>query len=336
MRRALLISAVVAVLSLSGSAATPHQIWFCPGPGTVDFRRLFEHPEEWRRARDLVDVFKFYQQHTQATNPAFAPNTYQALVNANAFRMIKSWKKKLALEVGVVKDFYCDDANGVQHAIDDTIASVRAVESAGGSVDFLTMDDPFASGRTAACGGRALEPTVERVAGWMRGVQGVVPMDRIGWIEAYPFNSAQEIESAWQMLRDRGTPPAFLHMDVDLNAIRAPASDFTRDISRLRDFCRAQNVRFGIIFWGNNADADVLYALDAERLVNATASTFTNWDDMPEHLVVQSWAQTRSGLWITPSNLPEDKPFAHTTMLRDIYRRLRGQTGAASGTAIRR
>jgi len=336
MRPGLLIGVLVAALSLSGSAATPHQIWFCPGPGTLDFIRLFDRPNEWRRARDVIDVFKFYQQHTQSTNPAFAPNTYQALSNANAFRMIKSWGKKLAIEVGVVKDFYCDDANGVQHAIDDTLNSVRAVQNAGGTVDYLTMDDPFASGKLRVCGGPSLEPTVDRISGWMRGVQGAVPLDRIGWIEAYPFSSAAEIETAWQMLRDRGTPPKILHMDVDLNAIRAPASDFARDIRRLRDFCQAQNIRFGIIFWGNNADADVLYALDAERLVNATASTFTGWDDMPEHLIVQSWAQTRSGLWITPSNLPEDRPFAHTRMLIDIVRRLRGETGAASGTAIRR
>src|SRR5919107_4980696 len=107
MRRGILIAAVMMALSLRGSAATPHLVWFCPGPGTLDYIRLFEHPEEWRRARDLVDVFKFYQQHTQRTNLSFAPNTYTSLSNANAFRLVKTWGKKLAIEVGVVKDAYC-------------------------------------------------------------------------------------------------------------------------------------------------------------------------------------------------------------------------------------
>src|SRR3982751_2299494 len=101
MRRAILITIVLMALSLRGSAATPHLIWFCPGPRTLDYIRLFEHPEEWRRARDLVGVFKFYQQHTQPTNLAFAPNTYAALANANAFRLVKSWGQKLALELGL-------------------------------------------------------------------------------------------------------------------------------------------------------------------------------------------------------------------------------------------
>src|SRR4051812_32434470 len=336
MRRAILITIVLLALSLRGSAATPHLIWFCPGPGTLDYIRLFEHPEEWRRARDLVDVFKFYQQHTQPTNLAFAPNTYAALANANAFRMVKSWGKKLALELGVVKDFVCADPLGTQHVIENSIASVRAVEAAGGKVDFLSMDDPLGGGKPAVCGGPAIEPTVDRIAAWVHGVEGVVPRQGIGMIEAYPLTSADDIERALLLLRDRGALPGFLHMDVDINAVRPPASDFTRDIPRLRDFAHAQGMQFGVLIFGSNPDVDALYALDAERLVNAIGAAFTDWNDMPDHIIIQSFAQTRSGLWITPSNLPEDRPYTHTTMIRDIYRRLRGQTGAASGTAIRR
>lgn len=338
MRRVVVSAVLIALLSLSGSGATdPHQLWFCPGPGTLDYIRLFERPEEWPHARALVDVFKFYQGHTQPTNIVFAPNTYPALVNANAFRTVKNWGKKLAIEVGVVKDFYCTpDPSGMAHAIDDTLASVRAVQAAGANVDFLAMDDPFASGRAAVCGGPALEPTADRIATWVHGVEGAVPAQRIGLIEAYPFSSEAAIESMLDLLRNRGVPPAFLHMDVDMNAIRPPASDFTRDMRRLKEFCRQQNVPFGILFWGNNPDLDVLYALDTARLVNATATAFTTWDDMPDHLIVQSFAQTRSGLWITPNNLPEDRQYAHTSLLWQIYRRLRGLTGPPSGTAIRR
>ena len=47
----------------------------------------------------------------------------------------------------------------------------------------------------------------------------------------------------------------------------------------------------GIIIWGNNGDANVLYALDAERLIEALTGAFTSWRDMPDDLIVlQSWA----------------------------------------------
>ena len=337
MARVVLATLLALLLVAPPRAATPHLIWFCPGPGTLDYLRLFEHPEEWRRAREIVDVFKFYQGHTQPTNPVFAPNTYPALVRANAFRTVKTWGKKLAIEVGVVKEFYCTpDPSGMNQAIEDTLGSIRAVQSAGANVDYLAMDDPFASGKSARCGGPAPEPTADRIATWVHGVQGSVPASRIGLIEAYPFSSADVIETSLDLLSARGVPPAFLHMDVDLNAIRAPVSDFTRDMRRLKAACTARNVPFGIIIWGNNPDVDALYALDAGRLVNATASTFATWDDMPDHLIVQSWAQTRTGLWITPNNLPDNREYAHTSLLLDIYRRLRGQTGPASGTAVRR
>src|SRR6266545_2542113 len=335
MKRVVITALFLALGAAPRADIKTDRIWFSPGPGTLDYIRLFEHPDEWRHARDLVDVFKFYQGHAQPANQVFAPNTYAALVNANAFHAIKMWGKRPAIEVGVVKDFYCTpDASGMNRAIEDTLVSVRAVGAAGGTVDYLAMDDPFASGRASVCGGPALEPTADRIATWVRGVGGSVPPERIGLIEAYPFSSEAAIESMLDLLRSRGVPPAFLHMDVDLNAIRPPASDFTRDIRQLKDVCRAQNVPFGIIFWGNNADADVLYTLDATRLVDATAVAFPTWEDMPDHLIVQSWAQTRTGLWITPNNLGEDRPYAHTNFLWQTYRRLRGQTGPASGTAI--
>lgn len=42
-------------------------------------------------------------------------------------------------------------------AVAATLASVRAVESAGGTVSYLAMDEPFVSGRAPVCGGPALE-----------------------------------------------------------------------------------------------------------------------------------------------------------------------------------
>ena len=340
MRRAAVAVALCVVLAAGPGVSAPaaDRIWFAPGPGTIDYISLFEHPEQWPHARELFDVFKFYQQHTQ-TPPAdvVGPNSYDALVRAGAFQTLTTWGKKIAIEAGAVKQFYCTpDASGMQQAIGNTLNSIAAVQRAGGTVSYIAMDEPFVSGRDAVCGGPALEPTADRVATYVKAVTGSVAGIKVGLIEAYPFSSEPSLESILGLLDSRGAPPAFLHVDVDSRALRAGRDDFTRDMRALRQACASRSIPFGIIVWGYNGDADVLYALDAGRVVDEIANAFTSWSDMPDQLIVQSWAVSSTGQSITPANLPEAQLHTHTNLLWDVFRRLYGQNGAASGTAIRR
>ena len=338
MRRALAALAIAfgAVLAAGRPAASADddRIWFSPGPGTIDFIRLFERPDEWRRARALTSVFKFYQQHTQSPAPSIVgPNTYDALARANAFRLLRQWGKKIALEVGSVKEFYCTpDASGMTEAIQNTLASMRAVEAAGGTVAYLAMDEPFVSGRARVCGGPALEPTADRVGEYVAAVTRAFPAVRIGLIEAYPFSGAAAIESMLTLLEARGAKPVFLHMDVDWHLSGGTA--FERDMARLQAFCAARDITFGIIITGYDGNADALYAVDVYGITDLIARTFTRWEQMPEQLIFQSWAQSATALYIAPSNAPEDRAFTHTAMLGDVYRRLRGATGPSTGTAV--
>jgi hypothetical protein len=332
------IVALLLALSLAGLAAAPapaDRVWFSPGPGTIDYIRLFERPEEWAHTRQLVSVFKFYMQHTQGgSGPVVGPNSYDALARAGVFRTLGQWGKKIAIESWAVKEFYCTpDASGMASAVADTLAAVRAVESAGGKVSYLAMDEPFVAGRAPVCDGPALEPTADRIATYVRGVQGAFPAVKIGLIEAYPFSSGAALESALTLLSARSVPPAFLHVDVDVRTLRPGREDFAADMARLHDFCRGRNIPFGYIFWGYNGDSDTLYAIDADRQAGMLAEAF-RWDDMPEHLVFQSWAVSATGQYITPSNLPEDRLYSHTQILWSVLRRLQGQTGPAIGTAV--
>ena len=335
---ALLVSLLILGSRSSRAAAPADRIWFAPGPGTLDYVQLFQQPQQWPHARQLFDVFKIYQQHTQTPAPAnVGPNSFTALANAGVFRTLNSWGKKLAIEAGAVKEFYCTpDASGMQTSIADTLESISAVQSAAGTVSFIAMDEPFVAGRAPVCGGPALEPTADRVATYMRGVSGGASSVRIGWIEAYPFTREPDIERAFDLLRARSVTPAFLHIDADLNAVRVFKTDFAADMTRLKAYCAAAGVPFGMIIWGGNGDADVLYALDAERLLNAISAAFPSWDALPDHIIVQSWAVSRTGLLITPANLPESAAYTHTNLLWEVYRRLRGQTGPSTGTAVSR
>jgi hypothetical protein len=331
--------ALVAAATLSAAAPPPtaaDRLWFCPGPGTLDFIRLFERPDEWARTRQVIDVFKFYNQHTQSpADPMVGSNTYDALVRVDAFRQLRRWSIKTALEVGSVKEFFCDPASGgMETSARNTVASIRAMEAAGGLVHYIAMDEPWVSGRSPACGGPALEPTADMVAAYMTRVQRDVPRVAIGLIEAYPFSSAEAILRMLDLLDARGVPPAFLHMDVDWHALAEGA--FARDMRRLKQACDARGIPFGIIVIGYNGDADALYAVDARGLSHLIADAFTTWEDMPQHVIFQSWVVTSTGLFITPSNLPEDRANTHTSLAWELFRRLRGATGGRTGTAVGR
>jgi hypothetical protein len=47
---------------------------------------------------------------------------------------------------------------------------------------------------------------------------------------------------------------------------------------------------------------------------------------MPDQLIFQSWAESSTGLRITPTNLPEVTPNTHTRLVNDVYRAFREVT----------
>jgi len=340
-RSAALLALIAAIVGAqapvrSAAAGSADRIWFTPGPGTLDFQRLFERPEEWSRARDVISVFKFYQQHTEARRPDIVgPNYYDALVRVNAFRTLKELRISTALEIGSVKEFWCTpDRSGMDASIRATLDAVKAIEDAGGTLKYIAMDEPWVSGGAEVCGGPALEPTADRVATYMSAVQRAHPAIRIGLIEAYPNSGADTIETIVGLMRARGVPPAFLHIDVDRRALTG--GGFGPDMRRLQAFARSQQITFGMIIWGYNGDADALYAADAGALATLIADAFQGWDAMPEHLIFQSWAVSSSGLLITPSNLPETRAHTHTSLVFQLFRRLRGATAGPVGRAAPR
>ncbi|CAN5819776.1 hypothetical protein BH24ACI4_BH24ACI4_13560 [soil metagenome] len=317
---------LLATLLLSGDAQTRRQsetIWFAPAPGSLDMRRLFEAPDEWPRARRVIDVFKFYQQHTMRNPPELVgPNSYDALVRTGAFRTLRDWGKRIALEAGSVKEFYCTaDESGMRESIRGTVESLNAVQEAGATVSYLTMDEPFLSGLSPRCGGPALEPTADRLQVYMSAVRRAHPATQIGLIEAYPTFGPDDFARMLHLMRDRGVLPAFLHVDVDLNALRRDRDNFAPDMLRIFSAAVLHRIPFGIIIWGNNGDADALYAADARRLADAFHAALEGIERTPDHLIIQSWAESRTGLRITPQNLPEGVPNTHTALLNEFHRK---------------
>jgi hypothetical protein len=308
MRRTLAVLIALAVLHAHTTIAMPSTdaIWLVPNPGSLDLLRMFEHPEEWSRSRQLVQVFQFTQQHTFATPDSIVgPNSYDALVRAGAFATLTKWGKRIAIGVGAVKEFFCtDDSSGMDTAIAASEAAVRAVTAAQGQVTYLAMDEPFLSGRAVKCGGPDLAPTADRLQYYMSSVRRTFPTVQIGLIEAYPSFAPDDFRRMLELMTVRGVRPAFVQLDVDIRAVRPPR-DLIADLRQIRSIVGGAGIPFGLIVWGYNGDAD--------------------------------WSPSATGLLITPANLPESRPYTLTSMVLDLYRRFRGGN-PASGTdvAIRR
>jgi hypothetical protein len=341
--RVVLIAVLLGVLCrpVTDAAATGpaarDRIWFVPNPGTLDLIRMFEHPEEWPQARELMDVFQFTQQHTlMPADRIVGPNSYEALARAGVFSTLVKWHKHIAIGVGAVKEFYCTpDDTGMAAAIADAERAIRAVTAAGGQVTYLAMDDPFAAGQAKVCGGPDLIPTADRIQRFVSTIRREFPQVYVGQIDAYPFLSPDQFEQMLDLLAARDAVPAFLQIDVDIRAVKPPRN-FTNDLRRLRQLTSRAGVPMGIIVWGYNGDADALFARDAYLLANAFRTAFPTWKDTPEQISVQSWSPSSTGVLITPSNLPESRPYTLTQILLELYREFRGATGPPAGIAIPR
>jgi hypothetical protein len=288
--------------------------------------RLFESPEEWPRARRVVDVFQFYQGHLlTAVSPGEGPNSYSAFVRADAFRKLLRWGKRIGVEMAAVKEFYCTpDASGMEASIGRALEALRNVKAAGGRVSYLAMDEPFFAGLSRRCGGPSLAPTADRLAIYISAVRQAFPEVQIGLIEPYPAFSPAAFREMLQLLRERRTPLDFLHIDALRLEVSPQREVFGSEMLELSALAGRYRLEFGVIIWGDNGEADVLYAEDALRSAANVGRVFGSWEVMPDHLIIQSWALSRSGQFITPSNLPETAPYTHTALVNEIYAMLRG------------
>jgi hypothetical protein len=295
----------------------------------MDMLRLFESPEAWPRARQIVEVFEFYQGHLLSqVSAGEGPNSYNAFLKADAFRKLTRWGKRIADEAGAVKEQYCTpDGSGMQESVDRTLEALRNVRAAGGRISYLAMDEPFIGGQVRRCGGPSFVPTADRLAVYIPAVRRAFPDVRIGLIEPYPVFSPAEFSEMFRLFRERNLTVDFLHIDA-----RSPDSSpgrelFAGEMLELSNLAAEHKIPFGVIIWGDNGDADALYAADALRNASELGRVFRSWEVMPQHVIIQSWALSRTGLFITPSNLPETAPNTHTALVNQIYQMLRNLNG---------
>ncbi len=171
-------------------------------------------------------------------------------------------------------------------------------------------------------------------------VKGAFPAVLVGVIEPYPYFSGAAVTDHLARMASAGIGPSFVHLDIDITALKPGRDDLARDLASIASACAALRVPFGVIVWGADGDSDALYSDDALRLARALGEAFLADGTWADHIIFQSWAVSSTGLSITPTNLPETTPDTHTGILNAAFTvwsgQLAGHVQAAQGGTRRR
>lgn len=296
------------------------EVWVTPNAGSRDMLDLFTNPDKWTNARGQISTFGFFYYHTDY--PVLCPfcgrntlSNFLTVVPGGAFRWLTEHGIKIAIETGSVKPYDCEREN--EDEIVQTKRAIGNVQSSGGIVSYIAMDEPFATGQpanqpwadnTLSCN-LTVQENAKRVKTYVDSVMAEYPGVQIGDIEPYPYFSAQQIQEFIQAMLDNGTRLAFFHLDYDPNN---DAQDQAGDIRALKNFCRQRGIPFGVIIIGANGSSNETSAsgflLHASRIQNIIGI------HDQDHILLESWAESfiQPGIKMYPDNLPESDP---TTMM---------------------
>ncbi|MCD4849166.1 MAG: T9SS type A sorting domain-containing protein [Candidatus Aegiribacteria sp.] len=346
---------------LAQSPQRQNQIWFTPNVGSVDMLDLFNNPEQWDSARSKIDVFKFYTGQVGSGgwsgigNPGYniGENYLENLVNVQAFYNLGQWDIEIAIEsffAGPVMSYdplICSSSEYVFNlSLDGSINVIQNVQSNGGVVRYLAMDEPIRqwypeffyiyTGQTdpRPCLVDSLGELADYVAAYILQMKVWFPSITIGQIGLYPEVGVAQFKEWIIALEARGVSLPFLHIDVHGPRIDQYISlginiDVVSDLLELKSFLEAHNVEFGIIFtdiywdsqiWEVDEYVDSTYYERTMEWVN-----FVNNENIEsDHSIFQSWIfpvyTTGLGPNEIPINLPEDDNlsiYSHTRLINE-------------------
>jgi len=238
-------------------------------------------------------------------------NVLHTFVEADAFRKLAAWGIAIAVEVPAVKPWGC----GAKEAKVVT-GIIQSVESNGGHVSFLAMDEPLEGsqslGRNAGHGcGFKSDQAAAAVLRYGQDIHARFPQIGIGEIEPYPSSSAEQLGEWVDTLRRAGFTPAFFHLDVDRNAVRVGHKDVVRDLKWLSQFFAKRKIPFGVILWSPAKSDREFYESTMEW-----ARTVKSALGKPDQIIFQNWAGTEGVPHDIPANLPEHDPeFSHMRVI---------------------
>lgn len=270
-----------------------------PSPAAADLVNIVDIPG----ALDGVDVFQFYTQQIMSDDPI--PNW-----GPNGFSHIKSMLPKLkalgiktSVELGTVKP-QDPKSESTINTVEDLITRI---ENAGGTVDFLCMDEPLTSGKQL---GQSPQETAGYVSKFIAKVKALRPNIKVVHIEAWPFVDFGTIRDFSNALT---VQPDYTRLDVNWHDADAQRQDPMQ-------FIHTMDAR-GPVSILVNATVDPI-ATDAEHDANLVALANKLKLILPNapQITVQSWASRAvNAPQDVPNNLGEHGMLATFQKVRSIF-----------------
>jgi hypothetical protein len=304
---------MTALAATASAQSQPHVpvVWMHP-PGVENgksLRALFEHPDEWKQTRSMVDGI-LYADHNF--------NQFSDTDLRRWFSQLREWKLGLSLEVGAVKEWGItgDIPFTRQRPIWDRIQKL------GGSIQSIAMDEPLLCVRKMLK--KPDDYAVEETARFIALVREYDPELRVGDIETYPSIPLADhqwwIENLNRKLREKHVRELdFYRLDVNWINFTVQQNGSWKEVKQLEQYCRSRHLPFSLIYWPS--DLPVLRRMQQAGestwyiSIMRQAQDYTVIGGMPDEYVIESWVGEPSQC------VPENADWTFTRSVRDFVDR---------------
>jgi len=307
-----------------GPGASPRPaLWFCPSPGTQDWKALAD-PSMFAMLAADCDALQLYQDQLldspmpplglpRSALPPHGWNTWRAFREWGILAMALSHGLPLIVESPGLKEWSDDPAVYA----DRILESAQIARTVGGTIDSVSLDEPWNAGINICQPPWSFEQVLAHLNDVRRLVQAAEPGVAVGLVEPYPALVVDVLCSSVATFA-----PAFLHLDIDYRAAKQSKAleAIQADIVRVADCCRTANVPFGIIIWGYEEDTAETFVRSARTLLAVVQQAVIRGElSWPDRLIVQSWsAASILGPRLIPPTVPPDGSASLWGLLRTV------------------
>jgi hypothetical protein len=307
-----LLSAAALLPAHAQSPKPGPTVWMSP-PGMNKgqaFRDLFEHPDDWKETRSLIDVL--------FTSDLNFKRNFTDDELTRWFAQARDWKLKLAMEVGAIKPWGKTGAETFKKEQ----ANWDNLQKLGANIYAIAMDEPLVCTREQIH--ESDEYAVEETANYVVQVRQHYPEMLVGDIEAYPSSSVEEhehwIEALNKRLADKGVRGLdFYRLDVDWLRFEAQGKGSWKDLRQLELWCHRKKLPFQLIYWASGYPALSHHGLADDSTwyvaIMQQGYDYAVIDGHPDTFVVQSWIDAPSKC------LPETAEWTFTRSVRDFAKK---------------
>lgn len=318
----------------SGAAAqTPEpEVWFGPYPagyhppgllpdyGATDYMALFDDDAPWLGARERLDVFQFYFGWLLQAAAEDIDTAVDFLTGHGIAIAIEAPALTRQQDCGINGEGWVEDA------VAGTVQVIDAVVAAGGTVTYITLQEPYTAASPYASAPPPLschwtaDQTAQHVAAYIAAVKQTYPGVQFGDVESDHLTPAQLDEWIVEYIEHVGQPPAYLHWDVDWSF----RSDWPERAAAVEALMAGRGIPFGMIY--NGIESDASNSAWIEHAIEHAARYEGMAGGTPDHVMFQSWHRYPKQL------LPETDPAAMTSLI-NRYFDLRTAASLALGPA---